>query len=344
MAKRKKKQIKKILQQLQKLMKKLPTWLIAFVAGFLVCLLLFFCVKSIKDPEFLDYLNAKLEEAEQTYLELENWLYGDGTLVTIEPPVAEGEMRVDIIDVGQGESILITTSEKAVLIDAGENDKGDEVLEHLQRRGVTKLDLAIGTHAHSDHIGGMDTVMAGVEVAEFWMGAMPDELVPSTQTYLDVLEQLDIGRIPYREPKVGTQYDLGSGGLLTVYGPQGTPSDLNDCSLVCRVDFGETSFLFSGDAEEQAEKVILASGVDLDVDVMTMGHHGSETSSSSAYFKAASPTYAAISCGEDNSYGHPHKATIQKLKKADVLYRRTDVNGTISFFTNGKTVDYSTEK
>ena len=340
MAKRKKKQIKKLIQ----LMKKLPNWLLAFIAGFLVCLLLFFCVKSIKDPEFLHSLEEKLEEAEQTYLELENLLYGDGSIVTIEPPVAEGEMRVDIIDVGQGESILITTAEKAVLIDAGENDKGDEVLEHLKSRGIKKLDLAIGTHAHSDHIGGMDTVMAGVEVAEFWMGTMPDELIPSTQTYMDVLEQLDIGRIPYREPEVGTQYDLGGGGLLTVYGPQGTASDLNNCSLVCRVDFGETSFLFNGDMEASMEKIILASGLDLNVDVMTMGHHGSETSSSSAYFKAASPTYAAISCGEDNSYGHPHKSTIQKLKKSDVLYRRTDINGTISFLTNGKTIDYSTEK
>ncbi len=342
MAKRKKK--KKQLKKFIELTLRLPTWAVAFIGGFLLCLLLFVGIQSIRDPEFLDKIDAAINEAEQTYLEMEQWLYGDGELVTIQPTVADGEMRVDIIDVGQGESILITTSEKAVLIDAGENDKGDEVLEHLKSRGITKLDLAIGTHAHSDHIGGMDTVMAGIKVDEFWMGAMPDELVPSTTTYMDVLEQLDIGRIPYREPKVGTQYDLGSGGILTVYGPQGTPSDLNNCSLVCRVDFGETSFLFSGDTEEAAEKAILASGVDLDVDVMTMGHHGSETSSSSAYFKAASPKYAAISCGEDNSYGHPHKATIQKLKNADVLYRRTDVNGTISFTTNGNTVDYSTEK
>lgn len=342
MAKRKKK--KKQLKKFIELTLRLPTWAVAFIGGFLLCLLLFVGIQSIRDPEFLDKIDAAINEAEQTYLEMEQWLYGDGELVTIQPTVADGEMRVDIIDVGQGESILITTSEKAVLIDAGENDKGDEVLEHLKSRGITKLNLAIGTHAHSDHIGGMDTVMAGIKVDEFWMGAMPDELVPSTTTYMDVLEQLDIGHIPYREPKVGTQYDLGSGGILTVYGPQGTPSDLNNCSLVCRVDFGETSFLFSGDTEEAAEKAILASGVDLDVDVMTMGHHGSETSSSSAYFKAASPKYAAISCGEDNSYGHPHKATIQKLKNADVLYRRTDVNGTISFTTNGNTVDYSTEK
>lgn len=342
MKKRRRKQIKKGME----LTLKLPTWLLAFLGGFLACLLLFFCVQSIQNPDFLDQLDSKLDQAEQVYLELESWLYGQESegSITIRPSVAEGELRVDIIDVGQGESILITTAEKAVLIDAGENDKGDEVLDHLRSRGIEKLDLAIGTHAHSDHIGGMDTVMKEITVDEFWMGAMPDNLVPSTKTYMDVLEQLDIGRIPYREPEVGTQYDLGSGGTLTVIGPQGTPSDLNNCSLVCRVDFGETSFLFSGDAEEPEEKAILASGADLDVDVMTMGHHGSETSSSMAYWKAASPSYAAISCGEDNSYGHPHKETIQKLKNADVLYRRTDVNGTITFITNGKTIDYSTEK
>lgn len=322
---------------------KFPTWLVAFLGGFLACVLLLFCIKGISDPDFLSTLDSKLDKIETAYWELDAWLYGEeeaSTIVTL----AEGELQVDVIDVGQGESILITTAEKAVLIDAGENDKGDEVLEHLQRRGITELDLAIGTHGHSDHIGGMDTVLANISVDEFWMGVMPDKLVPSTKTYMDVLEQLDVKKIPYREPEVGTQYDLGSGGVLTVLGPQGTPTDLNNCSLVCRVDFGDVSFLFSGDAEESEEKAILASGVDVDVDVMTMGHHGSETSSSSAYFKAASPSYAAISCGANNSYGHPHKATIQKLKNADVLYRRTDINGTITFRTNGKTIEYSSEK
>ena len=325
----------------------LPLWAVTFIAGFLACLLLLWGLQAAQGldvtSDFTSTLTDAKNSAERILDSLETVLYGETEVITVES-VADGELRVDIIDVGQGESILITTAEKAVLIDAGENDKGDEVLDWLAYRGVTKLDLAIGTHAHSDHIGGMDTVLSSISVGEFWMGAMPEDLVPSTKTYTDVLEQLDIKRIPYDEPEIGTQYDLGSGGILTVIGPQGTPADLNNCSLVCRVDFGEISFLFSGDTEESGEKAILASGWDLDVDVMTMGHHGSSTSASSAYFKAASPQFAVISCGEDNSYGHPHSETIKKLKNANVTYRRTDLNGTISIFTNGNSIDYSMEK
>lgn len=342
--KKRKTQIKKAVKKI----KGLPTWAIAFVAGIAVCLAILLGWKAVSDPVFGEKLGGSLSdllnETKEPVEILEEWLFGDPDVQTMAPTVAEGTMQVDIIDVGQGESILITTAEKAVLIDAGENDQGDEVLAHLAKRGITKLDLAIGTHAHSDHIGGMDTVLQEIPVAEFWMGQMPEKLIPSTKTYTDVLEQLDIQRIPYREPEVGTQYDLGSGGVLTVYGPQGTPDDLNNCSLVCRVDFGDSSFLFSGDTETGMEKNILQSGVDLDVDVMTMGHHGSSTSSGSDYFKAASPEYAAISCGEDNSYGHPHKETLTRLKDADVTYRRTDLSGTITFLTDGVTIEYSTER
>ena len=342
--KKRKKQIKKAVKQL----KGLPTWALAFVAGILVCLALLLGWKAVNDPVFGEKLGGSisdlLNETKEPIEILEEWLFGDPDVQTMAPTVAEGTMQVDIIDVGQGESILITTAEKSVLIDAGENDMGDEVLAHLAKRGITKLDLAIGTHAHSDHIGGMDTVLAEIPTDEFWMGIMPEELVPSTKTYMDVLEQLDIGRVPYREPEVGTQYDLGGGGVLTVFGPQGIPDDLNNCSLVCRIDFGESSFLFSGDTEEAMEKKILKSGMDLDVDVMTMGHHGSSTSSCTEYFKAASPEYAVISCGTNNSYGHPHTETIKKLKNADVLYRRTDINGTVTFVTDGSNIEYSTER
>ncbi len=341
MAKRKynKKQVKKAV----KLLKKLPGWVWAFVGGFLLCALIFLAVQHMQGKDVIGMLNDGMTELDSTLTKVENWLYGDESIVINAGP-AEGTLRVDVIDVGQGESILITTSEKSVLIDAGENGQGDEVLAHLASLGIEKLDLAIGTHAHSDHIGGIDEVMKEIPVSEFWMGMMPESLVPSTKTYMDVLEQLDIGRTPYREPEIGTQYDLGGGGVLTVIGPVGTPGDLNNCSLVCRVDFGESSFLFSGDTEEAMERNILATGVDLDVDVMTMGHHGSDTSSSNAYFKAASPEYAAISCGEGNSYGHPHSSTLKKLKNADVIYRRTDLNGTITFITNGNTIEYSSEK
>lgn len=113
---------------------------------------------------------------------------------------------------------------------------------------------------------------------------------------------------------------------------------------MCRVDFGDVSFLFCGDAEEPEEALILRSGADVDADVLVLGHHGSSSSTSNTFLKAVSPQLAAISCGKDNDYGHPHSSTIRKLKNGGITYRRTDLNGSISFLTNGKTVSYSTEK
>ena len=314
----------------------------SIISGVLTLIIVVLGAKFGTSGDFLKNFEETQGKVDDALSQFDEILYGEDSAET--PSITEGTLRVDVIDVGQGESILITTAEKAVLIDAGENDKGQIVIDFLKSRGITELDLAIGTHAHSDHIGGMDTVLSQIPTEEFWIGKMPDKLVPTTKTYLDVLKQIESGNITYKEPEVGTEYDLGGGGTLTVFGPQGEPDDLNNCSIICRIDFGETSFLFSGDAETPQEKLLLQSGVDLDVDVMTMGHHGSSTSSSKAYFEAASPEFAIISCGEGNSYGHPHKETVKKLKDADVKYHRTDLNGTITVITNGKNIEYSTEK
>lgn len=318
--------------------------LAAYGWGFVSALLLVGLLSQLSSGSVQAGLQKGLDQLDGAVETLDRWLYGDELAEPTEPTVAQGELLVDVIDVGQGQSILLCTQEKAVLIDAGENGQGAVVCQWLAQRGVTELDLAIGTHGHSDHIGGMDEVMSSLPVAEFWMGAMPEKLVPSTKTYLSVLEQLDIGRIPYREPEAGTTYDLGCGGELTVLGPLGEPEDLNNCSLVCRVDFGDVSFLFCGDAEEPEEALILRSGADVDADVLVLGHHGSSSSTSNTFLKAVSLQLAAISCGKDNDYGHPHSSTIRKLKNGGITYRRTDLNGSISFLTNGKTVSYSTEK
>lgn len=318
--------------KLPKWTKNMPQWAVGLILGVAVAAAVFFGIEVLPSDG-----NGNAVDTFLTWLD--QALYGESAPTT----TPDGILQVDVIDVGQGESILITVGGKAVLIDAGENDKGDEVLDHLEARGIDHLDLAIGTHSHSDHIGGMDTVLSQIPADEFWMGATPDNLVQTTKTYYDVLEVLDINKIPLKEPEPGTEYDLG-GAVLTVLGPVGTPESVNNCSLVCRIDYGEVSFLFNGDAEKSMEDNILRSGADVDADVMTMGHHGSSTSSSKAYFNAVSPEYAAISCGKDNEYGHPHKETITKLKNSGTTYRRTDVNGTITFTTDGTAIEMSTER
>ena len=273
-------------------------------------------------------------------------LYGGPTSPAPTLP-ASGELKVYVIDVGQGESILITTEENSLLIDAGENDKGDEVLDFIKQLGLTELDYVLATHPDSDHIGGMDTVLENIDVpGGVFFGEMPDDLIPTTKTYEDVLDVIEEKDIPLFTAAAGDTIDLGSGAVLTVLGPVDPQAadNKNNTSLVTRLDFGESSFLFNGDQEEDMEEMLVQSGADLDCDVMTMGHHGSSTSSSQEYLDAVTPEYASISCGRGNQYGHPHDETIEKLEAMGVEYYRTDLDGNITFTSDGETISVRTEK
>ncbi len=273
-------------------------------------------------------------------------LYGGPTSPSPTLPTS-GELKVYIIDVGQGESILISTEERSMLIDAGENDKGDEVLDFIHDLGLEQLDYVLATHPDSDHIGGMDTVLENIDVTEgVFFGEMPDKLIPTTKTYEDVLDVIEEKDISLFTALAGDTIDLGSGAVLTVLGPVDPQAadNKNDTSVVTRLDFGESSFLFNGDQEEDMELQLLQSGADLDCDMMTMGHHGSSTSSSQQYLDAVTPEYASISCGRGNQYGHPHDETIEKLEAMGVEYYRTDVNGNITFTSDGEDISVRTEK
>lgn len=271
-------------------------------------------------------------------------LYGGPTGPTPSLPTS-GQAKVYIIDVEQGESILITTEEKSMLIDAGENNMGQTVLDFIDTLGLDHLDYVLATHPHSDHIGGMDTVLENIDVGEVFFGDLPDELTPTTKTYEDVLDAIEEKDIPLSLAAPGDTLDLGNGAVLTFLGPVTQDiSSLNNASVVSRLDFGETSFLFNGDQEVPMEELLLDSNSYLDCDMMTMGHHGSSTSSSQAYVDAVSPDYAVISCGRGNKYGHPHKETTTMLDEMDIEYYRTDLSGNITFTSNGKDISVRTEK
>lgn len=260
----------------------------------------------------------------------------------LDPPVGQ-QVRVHFIDVGQGESVLIEGGGESVLIDAGENNQGETVLSYLEKAGIDQLTMAVGTHPHSDHIGGMDTVMQGITVGKLLMPDLPDDLIPTTKTYLSVLDAAEQTQTEMVYAYPGDSWQI-CGGKLTVLGPVEDYDDLNDESLVMRFDYGETSFLLTGDQEADAEEDLLASGADVDADLLGVGHHGSSTSTSQSFLDAVSPSVAVISCGEGNDYGHPHMETTQRLEEAGVEIYRTDLQGSIVATSDGQKLTVSTEK
>lgn len=259
------------------------------------------------------------------------------------PPILNGEqMSVYVIDVGQGSSTLFVAGDYSILIDAGENGKGQTVLDVLLDLGIERLDYMIGTHPHSDHIGGMDEVLKKIPADTVIMPVIPDAVVPTTKTYEDVLALLAGQKIKTVAAAPGKSYAVGA-MKLDILGPAGEFDDLNDCSVISKITFGNTRVLVSGDAEKAAERAVLDKGYNLSADIYVVGHHGSSTSSSKKFLDAIKPLYAAISCGKDNDYGHPHTETLQAFEDRAVTVYRTDLNGTLGFTTDGANIAVKTE-
>lgn len=255
-----------------------------------------------------------------------------------------GSCSVHFIDVGQGDSTLICAGDETILIDAGENNKGDEVLLYLSRLGIERLDYVIGTHAHSDHIGGLDTVINGIEVENIILSDLPEKMVPTTKTYTDLLEAIQTRNVNLIVAEPKDTYNIG-GGVLTLLAPVDDDyKDLNDFSVVSRFDYGSKSILITGDAEEKAEKDIMQSGAYLNADILKVGHHGSDTSSSRAFLEAVSPEVAVIHVGAGNKYGHPMAETFTKLSSLGAKYYRTDLNGSVVVTINGDNIEVTCEK
>lgn len=270
------------------------------------------------------------------------WIFGgEGFAPAVQTPEASGQaMTVRFIDVGQGASTLVSMGDTHILIDAGENDQGEKVVEQLKAWGVTRLALAVGTHPHSDHIGGMDDVLEAFEVDAYMM----PEVAHTSQTYESVLQVLEEKQIPVTYPEAGDSLTLG-GMRLTVLGPeQVEEDDLNNCSLVSRVDSAYGSVLIPGDCEEPSETAMLKGNRPLKADVLQLAHHGSNTSNSEAFLKAVDPQWVVIPVGEDNSYGHPHDEVLQRVERLGYKAYRTDWNGTVTCVMDEKGIAFYPEK
>ena len=252
------------------------------------------------------------------------------------PPT--GNLEVHFIDVGQGDSILIKAHEKTILIDGG--GRGNTVVNYLRNQGVTSLDIVIGTHPHADHIGGLINVMDAIPVKE----VIDPGVAHTTITFEDYLDVIDAKDIIFTEGRAGMTRDLGGGAELEIIHPVSPSSNhLNNASIVARVTFGQISFLFTGDAESEAESEMLGRDYILNSTILKVGHHGSSTSTTQAFLDAVNPEVAIIMCGRDNQYGHPHEEILSKLTSAGIDIYRTDIHGTVVITTDGVTYDVNTE-
>ncbi len=249
-----------------------------------------------------------------------------------------GGMSVHFIDVGQGDSILAESGGHYLLVDAGENDQAATVTGYLRSQGVTRLDYVIGTHPHSDHIGGLDAVISEFEVGKVILPPVEH----TTRTFEDVLDAVTDKGLKLTKPVPGDSYTLG-GATFTIIAPNGDyGDDLNNWSVGILLENGSSRFVMCGDAEAKAEADILKNGIDISADVLKLGHHGSRTSTSQEFLDRVNPATVVIQCGAGNSYGHPHKETMEKLKRDKIQVFRTDQDGTIIARSDGSSIRWET--
>ena len=264
---------------------------------------------------------------------------------TPSPNLATEGLTLRVIDVGQAQSLLLTCGEDAILVDAGEYAAGGQVLAALSRAGVKSLTAAILTHPHGDHYGGMRTVLEKIPAAAFYTSAVPENQLPTAQSYEKLLSTLSEQAIPAAYLFAGDTIPLGD-ATVTVLSPArgATWENLNNYSLVLRVTYGNAAFLLMGDAEAEVEETLLAAKTELAADVLVVGHHGSATSSSENFLKAVAPRYAILSVGEDNSYNLPNTGVLTRLKEQGAALYRTDLQGTVTVTSDGENLTITTAK
>ncbi len=259
-----------------------------------------------------------------------------GCTQQVAPPTG---IKVHFVDVGQGDAVLVQgPGGENVLIDGGERQPG--VLAYLKKNGVKKLDVLVATHPHSDHIGGLSDVLREVPVKEVWI----DGQVHTSKTYENFLNAIDRSGAAFNEARRGKEIRAGQLVFKVLHPREPFLESLNNNSVVLHLDYGQLSFLFTGDAETEAERSILEYDSNLKSTVLKLGHHGSRTSSSEPFLDAVRPEVAVYQAGLGNSYGHPHRETINKLRRLNIRFYGTDTSGAIVISSQGQSYDIKTEK
>jgi competence protein ComEC len=259
------------------------------------------------------------------------------------PPPASGEqLKVVVLDVGQGDSTLVVApGGKTALVDAGEPGDGKVILEALKRHGVGQVDLFVATHAHADHIGAADEVIDKIPVGRVLYSGVPNP----TKNYEDFLKAVERKNLELVRAEPGQTFEMGGGAVLRVLAPtepffkkedlRSGGNEPNANSVVTRLDYGEFSMLLTGDAEAQTEDRLMRQGANLRADVLKVGHHGSKYATSEEFLRAGEFKAAVISAGSANRYGHPSQEVLDRLRQANVRVYRTDFQGEVVINTRG---------
>lgn len=250
-----------------------------------------------------------------------------------------GALTVTWLDVGQGDAAVIQCGGQTMLIDGGKPEKSSYIYAWLQQHGLSYLDVIVATHVDADHIGGLSGALNYASVGTAYCPVTTG----TTETFQSFVKYLAQQGKQITVPTAGETFELG-GAQVQILGPLHSAEDSNDNSIVLKVSFGATSFLFTGDAERAEEQDLLNAGVNLQSTVLKVGHHGSDTSTSYPFLRAVAPQYAVISVGAGNSYGHPTEAVLSRLRDAGVTTFRTDMQGEITAVSDGQTVNFSVVK
>ena len=245
--------------------------------------------------------------------------------------VSDDNIQITYLDVGQADCTLIRYKNNNILIDAGNNEDGEKIVSYLKEQGINNFKYVIGTHAHEDHIGGMDEIIDNFKINHFYM---PD-VITTTKTFEDILDSLENNNVKFETPKIGENIKIDDMKLQILYVGR-DKEDLNDTSIITRIVFKNTSYIFMGDASSKVENQLLDK--DIESDVLKVGHHGSQYSSSAKFLKTVNPKYAIIQVGKNNTYNHPKKIVLDKLNKMNVQIYRTDKDGTIILTSDGKNI------
>ena len=253
---------------------------------------------------------------------------------------ADGDLIVRFLDVGEGDACLITCGDVSMMIDGGPSSASQKIYSILDRLGIERLDYVVMTHPDADHVGGVAAALTHSTCGRCFCSVDSYD----TKTFSSVKSRLNEMGISIEIPSYGDTFNLGEANVMFVGPISRDNADSNNGSLVLRIDYGSTSFLFTGDAEQQEESDMVRAGVNLKADVLKVGHHGSSTSSIASFLSKVSPKYAIISVGEGNSYGHPKSEVLSRLDSLGAEIFRTDKQGSVIVESNGSEYSVSSTK